>query len=470
MGKTIAVHCREAPMPERELLAGAATAVLMPNLGVSVCGSMQDRRAEHLHDDLTARALVLDNGSAKIALVVLDLFAAKKDWLGEIKHQISGFTKIPMANIAISCTHTHSAVATVDMFQTNADANYMKWAAPRVADCVRTAVQRLTPVRIGWAVGREERVVFNRRYFMVPAVKSVNPFGELDRVRMNPGEGNKAVVRPAGPIDPEVAVLAVQKKSNPDGQPLAVYASYSLNYVGRNPGTDISADYFGVVAGMLHDKLNAPRLDPRQPFVAMLANGCSGDINNIDVRRHLEQPYPYHQIFSVAEIVASAVDAAYRRVQFHDWVPLAVADRMLELGVRRPSAQEVSTARELLQRAPQGPLRAVEEIYARETVLLAQWPATIRTPVQAIRIGEMAIALLPGMPFCQIGLNIKAKSPFKMTMMVGAANDHVGYVPTEEAHSLGGYETWRAKSSFLEVKAANAIQEVALGVLGTLAN
>jgi hypothetical protein len=456
-------------MPEKELLAGAATSVITPNLGVSVCGSMQDRRAEHLHDDLTARALVLDNGTSKIVLVVLDLIAARKEWLGEIKHQVSGFTKIPMSNILISCTHTHSAVTPVDVFQSNTDTNYLKWAAPRVADCVRTAVQRLAPARIGWAVGREERVTFNRRFFMADGTKLVNPFGEQDKVRTNPGEENKAIVRPAGPIDPDVAVLAVQKRREPEGQPLAVFASYSLHYVGRNPGTDVSADYFGIVADMLHDKLGAPRRDPLQPFVGLLANGCFGDINNVDVRRRFQQPYPYHQMHSVADIVSTAIAETYRRIQFRNWVPLAVADRTLELAVRRPTMQEVGAAREILQRAQQGPLRTLEEIYARETVQLAEWPANFRTPVQAIRVGDMAICALPGEPFCQTGLNIKAKSPFKMTMMVGMANDYAGYLPTEEAHGLGGYETWRAKSSFLEVKAATVIQEAALGVLGTVA-
>jgi neutral ceramidase len=456
-------------MPGKELHAGAATAVITPNLGVSVCGSMQDRRAEHLHDDLTARCLVLDNGTIRLALVVLDLIAARKEWLTEIKHMISGFTKIPLGNILISCTHTHSAVTPVDVFQSNTDANYLKWAAPRISDGVRTALQRLQPARIGFAVGREGRVVFNRRYFMADGTKLTNPFGGEDKVRMNPGAENKAIVKPAGPIDPEVAVLAVQKKRNPEGQPLAIYASYALHYVGNNPGTDVSADYFGVVTDMLYEKIGVPRRDPRQPFVGMLANACFGDINNIDVRQRLAQPYPYHQIFAVADIVSTAIAETYRTIQFRDWVPLAVSDRVLELAVRRPTPQEVTQARDILQRAPQGPLRTLPEIYARETAQLAEWPATFRTPVQAIRVGEVALCALPGEPFCQTGLNIKAKSPFKQTMMVGMANDYAGYLPTEEAHALGGYETWRAKSSFLEIKAATMIQEAALGVLGAVA-
>jgi hypothetical protein len=457
-------------MPDKQFLAGAATSVMTPGLGVSLCGSMQDRRAENIHDDLHARCLVLDNGEAKIALVLLDLIAARKEWLGEIKHQIHGFTGIPVANILISCTHTHSAATPVHVFQSNPEKEYLKRAASRVADGVRVAVHRLQPARIGWAVGREDRVVFNRRYFMKPGTKLPSPFpGALDKVKMNPPPGDKAVVKPAGPVDPEVAVLAVQKADKPSGQPLALYASYGLHYVGGMPGSDVSADYFGAVADMLHERTGGPRRDPKQPFVALLANACFGDINNIDVRKPLRQPYPYHQMYAVAEMVAKAIYEAWRDITYQDWVPLAVKEKTLELAVRKPAAVEVDKAKEVLQRAPQGPLKTLPEIYARETVHLADWPAKFKTPVQAFRIGDLGLCALPGEPFCQTGLNIKAKSPFKPTLMVGMANDYAGYLPTEEQHALGGYETWRAKSSFLEVKAATKIQAAALELLNGLA-
>src|SRR5262249_60756949 len=129
----------------------------------------------------------------------------------------------------------------------------------------------------------------------------------------------------------EAAVLAAQKAGRPAGQPLAVYASYALHYVGGNPGADISADYFGVVADLLHDKTGGPRRDPRQPFVGMLANACFGDINNIDVRRRLQQPYPYHQMFAVAETVATAVHEAWRDIRYRNWAQLAVQERLLDL-------------------------------------------------------------------------------------------------------------------------------------------
>ena len=97
------------------------------------------------------------------------------------------------------------------------------------------------------------------------------------------------------------------------------------------------------------------------------------------------------------------------------------------------------------------------------------WPDKFKTPVQALRIGDMGVVALPGEPFCETGLAIKGKSPFKTTMMIGMANDYAGYLPTEEQHALGGYETWRAKSSFLEVAAAAKIEKTAIELLNQLA-
>lgn len=454
-------------MPDKVLRAGAASLDITPKLGVSLCGSMLDRQARNIHDDLRARSLVLDNGVRRIALVVLDLFAASKGWLAQIKHAIHGHTGIAPADVLICCTHTHSGPTTVPVFQSKVEEGYLKWAGPRVADAVRVAVERLQPARVGWSSAREERAVFNRRFFMQADTKLASPFGGEDKVLMNPGVENPAIVKAAGPVDPELAVLAV-RRADRKGTPLAAFASYALHYVGGLPTTDISADYFGAVCERLIDLTGGPRLDARQPFVGMLANACSGDINNIDVRKRYAQPYLYYQMFAVADLVARGIHDAWSKAADHDWVELDVRETSVELEVRKPDLAEVAGAREVLANAPQGPLRAPRDIYARETIQLADWPEKFTTPVQALRVGELALCALPGEPFCQLGLDIKAKSPFKQTMLIGLANDYAGYVPTAEQFALGGYETWRARSSFVEPKAADKLQKAALELLTAL--
>jgi hypothetical protein len=88
--------------------------------------------------------------------------------------------------------------------------------------------------------------------------------------------------------------------------------------------------------------------------------------------------------------------------------------------------------------------------------------------VQAMRIGSLGISTFPGEAFAELGLAVKAKSPFKSTMIVELANDYRGYIPTPEAHENGGYETWRAKSSYLEVTAAPKMVASAVQQLGKL--
>jgi len=85
-----------------------------------------------------------------------------------------------------------------------------------------------------------------------------------------------------------------------------------------------------------------------------------------------------------------------------------------------------------------------------------------------LRMGELAITAIPCEVFAEIGLEIKAESPFAQTFTISLANGYYGYLPTERHHSLGGYETWRARSSFLEVTAARSITDTLLEMLENL--
>jgi hypothetical protein len=119
----------------------------------------------------------------------------------------------------------------------------------------------------------------------------------------------------------------------------------------------------------------------------------------------------------------------------------------------------VKRAEGILEKAKGRELKGVEEIYARETVLLAKYPDKVKAQLQVIRVGELAIAAIPCEVFTEIGVAIKKKSPFKTTCVVSLANGYFGYLPTPAQHALGGYETWRARSSFLGVKASDEIEK-----------
>jgi hypothetical protein len=174
----------------------------------------------------------------------------------------------------------------------------------------------------------------------------------------------------------------------------------------------------------------------------------------------------------VADSVARAAYAAYQQVadKHREDITLAVAEKEIELGVRLPSPEEVAKAREILAQAKGAVLRTLPEIYARETVLLAQYPPRVRLKLQAIRVGEVGIGAIPCEVFCEIGLEIKQKSPLKPTFIIELANGYNGYLPTPRHHELGGYETWRARSSYLEVHASEKITAEILTLLHTVAS
>lgn len=449
----------------KQFRAGAATSNITPALGTSINGGMQDRPALHIHDELHARCLVLDDGTTKLAIVVNDSCMIPREVFDEAKRIASARTEIPVQNILCSATHAHSAPTAGSVFQSDPDKDYLRYLTQRIADGIIRANNNLAPAKIGWGVGKEANQVFNRRWKMKPGKPLTNPFGGVDQVRMNPGVKNLDLLEPAGPIDPEVPVLAVQ---SPDGKPIAVLANYSLHYVGGTGMGHISADYYGAFADRLQELLKADRQDP--PFVAMMSNGTSGDINNVDFRGEQKKATgAYGQIRLVADALATEAQRVYQGIQFRDWVALSAQQAELMLGVRKPTADEVTKARDIVAKAKTAPrMESREEIYARETVQMNDYPAQVPVPVQAVRIGDLAITAIPCEVFVEIGLELKAKSPFKPTFNIELANGYNGYLPTPAQHALGGYETWRAKSSYLEVDASTKITAKLLELLGQL--
>ena len=128
------------------------------------------------------------------------------------------------------------------------------------------------------------------------------------------------------------------------------------------------------------------------------------------------------------------------------------------LGVRRPNEADIARAQAIVDAAASDIMKSAAEVYARETLLLREYPAEVSVPLQALRIGDVAIAAIPCEVFVETGLHLKATSPFSQTIPIELANGYNGYLPTEEQHALGGYETWRARSSYLEVHAADKIE------------
>jgi len=445
----------------RQFRAGAATSNVSPWLGLSINGGMQDGKAAQIHDELHARCLVLDDGQTQLVIVVVDSCMIPREIFDAARQTIQKQTGIHADHILMSATHTHSAPAAASVFQSDPDEAYQKFLMVRIADGVRRAVNNLTPARIGWGFGKVPDQVFNRRWKMKPGTVPKNPFGGIDEVQMNPGVGNPNLLEPAGPTDPELAIVSVQSA---DGRPLALLANYSLHYCGGVGGGHISADYFGMFADRIQQLLGADRQDP--PFVGMMSNGTSGNINNVNFRGGQPKQPPYGQMRLVANEVAVEALRVYKNIQYRDWVPLKAQQKEIQLGVRLPGEQEVKRAQQIMAEAGKPVMQTLEQVYARETVMLNSYPVQVPIILQALRIGELHIAAIPCEVFVEIGLELKQKHSPLFT--ISLANGYNGYLPTVEHHKLGGYETWRARSSYLEVEAAPKILNTLMELLAQL--
>ncbi len=427
---------------EKTFLAGAAASNITPPLGGPIIGGWQPIGATHIHDDLYARCIVLDNQKTRLVFVVCDNLGLPAEVCEAAKELIHEKTEIPVKSIMISSTHTHSAVSARGPNRLMPDDQlneYQQFIVTRIADGVRTALHNLQPARIGWGSAEEPTSVFNRRWFMKPGVPVPNPFGGEDQVRMNPPRGSDDLLKPAGPTDPEIGFLSIQSK---DGNPIALLANYSLHYVGGVERGAVSADYFCMFSDRIQELLKADRLDP--PFVGIMSNGTSGDINNINFFQKSSKRYErFEKMREVAELTAQAVYKAHQDIEFHDWVELGVRQEELSLSVRKPTQEQIAYSHKMLNKPEDAkPYHSREKVYAHRLIQLQDAPDEVEIVLQAFQIGDLGISTIPFEVFVEIGLELKEKSPFEQSFTISFGNGSFGYLPTVKQHQWGGYETW----------------------------
>lgn len=422
---------------EARLRAGAAAVDITPQeWPIRVVGNFGLTMAQSAHDALHARSLVLEDGGVRMAITLVDSCYVKREEMDRIKVLASKRTGIPVDRMLISATHTHSAPPSRAAAGNATEERYVERLVAQTAEAIIQANSRLAPARIGWAVVPVGDELFNRRWFMRDGGIPPSPFGETtDRVRMNPPAASDNLIHPAGGTDPGFSIVSVQSA---DGKPLAILANYSLHYVGGVPGKEVSADYFGEFS-----KQVAQALAPDNPsFVAMLTNGTSGDVNNVDFVHPRPRAEPFERIRTVAaKLTGHAVQAA-RNISYQENAPIRMAESELRLRYRRPTPEQLKFAQAALKETDESRLPRNAKAYAERAIRLQEGPEFADLRLQAVRIGGLGIATIPCEVFTEIGITLKELSPFRPTFTIELANGHYGYLPTPRHFDLGGYETW----------------------------
>ncbi len=444
------------------LRAGAhATDITPTSFPSPINGGMKGAFSSTVRDPMHARSLALRSGDSALILCVVDACMIPREVCVEAKRIASRATGVAESRILISATHSHSCATMTAVFQSDPDQAYVAAVPTRIAESIIRAHANLEPAEIAWGADRDPAQVFNRRWFVKDGESYENPFdGTADRAWMNPGYRSAKVRAPAGPVDDEVAILAVRAKAG--GRPIALFANYSLHYVGGAPA--ISADYFAAFAREVGVRLGAgdERYAGKPAFVGFMSNGTSGNINNVNYAAPAPtpRPGPGEQIETVARSVADAAMRAWAKLAWSADARLASAQRDLTLAVRKADTAELERARRIVETTPRdkdGQFSDRKAIYALEALALAHYPDRVPLTVQAHRIGDLTIAAIPCEVFVEIGLGLKATKKLGQHFTISLANGYNGYLPTPEHHALGGYETWRARSSYLETEASTVI-------------
>jgi arylsulfatase A-like enzyme len=459
----VACLCLAVSLPGRasaELRAGAAVVDITPEkLPVLVSGGFLSRSADTVKTPLKARSLVLDDGRETLAIVIVDTCMIPRHMIDEAKRLTAQRTGIRAERMLIAATHTHSAPSCAGGLGTDADPSYWPFLRGKLVDAVAAARDRLEPARVGWAVGNAAEFTALRRWVRRPDRVGKDPFGKTTvRANMHAARNWDDVTGETGPEDPDLSLISIQAK---DGRPMAVLANFSMHYFSDKP---ISADYFGLFAKGLKARV-APNTDEsRSPFVGMLCHGCSGDTWRRDYAKPPGERGEKHTIQSYTDALIEIAHAAYGTIAYRGDADLAMAETKLALKCRVPDRERLAWAREIVDAMGDRPPKDRVEVYAREQILLHE-RQTDEIIVQALRIGNIAIATTPTETYALTGLKLKLQSPLPNTMVLDLANGSHGYIPPPEQYVLGGYNTWPARSAGLEIQAEPKVIEAAMKLL-----
>jgi len=449
-----------------QLLAGAAKTEITPPLGTFINGDFVSHYAQWIHDNLYSKALVLQYQDTTVAIVVVDICVMPKEFVDDIKALITKETGISKGNVLLSSTHTHAAGSVASVYLCAADLLYTKKLPGLIVNSVVKAKENLCPAKIGFGSIDVPEHVRCRRYFMQDAYKPLNPVtAGFDKVKTNPFGKEHFILKPESNTDPEVSYLAVQST---EGKWISILANYSLHYVGDWDNGTITADYFGVFAEAIKQKLNAG-----DDFIGIMSNGTSGNINIWDFWG--DSSYPsgkFEKSEFIGKDIAEKVVHSLAHIQWEQNRSLEVQYEELSLAVRKPSDDELEAAKKIIANSRYENLQIDDKglrcIYAREQVLLNELPDALQFPVQALKIGDGIVGALAGEIFAETGLWLKANAFTQKYFTIGLANGNLGYLPPAHEFELGGYETWRSRTSKLEKNAEEKVRIRQLQLINNL--
>ncbi|MDW8030014.1 MAG: neutral/alkaline non-lysosomal ceramidase N-terminal domain-containing protein [Armatimonadota bacterium] len=406
---------------------GFGEADITPPVGVWLTGfASRTKPCDDIHDQLWAKALVVENGQGeRAALLSIDLVALTEEQVSTIRKLVRDWTGIQPQNLLINCSHTHSAPA-VGGFATSCmgvpDQNYLDVAIRKATTAVKLACDKMFGAKMFFGTS-ECHIGINRR--------QRNPNGQII-IGQNP----------EGVVDRQVSVLAAKPEGSDFWFIVFAYACHPVV---------LGWDNYSVTGDYVHFARQAVENFFGGDAVAMFLQGCCGDINPIERGK-----------FEIAqklghELAANVVQAVLKAQPVEDG-PIAGVIGTLKLPLLPPpsekrlrehqrNSQDLAKLAEKEGRKGEAQWRNCEAEWAKQVLKAIRnnsLPKSEKMNAQVLQIGDMAFASLASEVFAEIGLNVKSQSPFTRTFALGYTNGCIGYLPTAKAYEEGGYEVEQA--------------------------
>lgn len=439
---------------------GFAELDITPELGMERPGNYMKAYHRSFHDPCKVRAFVCDDGKKRSAIVGIDALIVPRSVVVTVREQIKARCGIPYEAILIGASHSHSS-GPVGMVQPGeydhasplvkslaydesscADQKYLKLVEKKLVDVVCKADNSLQESLLGVGTGFENKAGANRRFQMKNGLTFTYP-----------GRGNPDIIEPAGPIDPEVGVIGVWDKND---KCIGCVVNFA-RHANSSPG--------GISAGWIYFMEQTIRGAMGPDCIVVFLAGASGDVSH-------DHNNPYASLSGtdrpryIGGLVGAEAVKVLMSMPRGVMLPVDFKVKVMGINRRAPDPERVRKCYELVKK-PAEKIGITKWRFAKEVVLLdalLEKQSKVQVEVQTLQIGPVVFVTNPAEYFCQFGLNIKNKSPFKFTFPVSLANGSVGYVPTEEAFGPngGGYETRLTSYSNLEITAGNKIAEAGI--------
>jgi len=390
---------------------------------------------------LRASAVVLE-AEERLCIVSCDTLIIPADVQEACAKQITAETGIPFANLLICATHTHHAPCTIDILGCRRDAEFCRRLQAAIVEAAAQAFQALDEADLLFAESQEASVGCNSRYLLKDGTTAWYAYS-WDQV-----------VRPTGPFDPDLPAFTLRK---PSGEMVGLLFSHSVHNIGALTKGALSPAFYG---------LAAQELERRHGGVTLFLPGAFGSSHNTGEFGSTENIHAVSPAECVHRIVA-AVEQGLQRAEPVPVAPMAVLKRPFTYRIREfdEAAEEAAVKYWSETYAPED-LAIHQRILREDRATLAPLQGQERqTWLQVIRLGEIALVGIPGEMFAALGLEIRRRSPFRWTYVIGLANDTLGYIGNREAYELGGYQLWAGLHSPSAPGTGEAMVEQALAML-----